>query len=75
MDAGTGYGAAIYNSGSISNIIGDFIGNKAQTLTVQDGRGGAIYNIGILETFLVNFITTMPQKAGNFYNNKFTNFC
>ncbi|MBO6273715.1 hypothetical protein J6O48_13200, partial [bacterium] len=50
-------GGAIYNSGTIETITGDFKGNTAQSSTIA--KGGAIYNEGTISKF-----------SGNLENNK-----
>ncbi len=59
------WGGAIYNSGTINSITGDFIGNYASNTTILDYSyvfGGAIYSeydypsIGIINSITGNFI-------------------
>ena len=59
------YGGAIYNSGTIDNIIGDFIGNKVAAY------GGAIYNDGVIGNIIGDFIGNRADFSGGaIYNDK-----
>ena len=53
-----GSGGAIYNSGSIGNITGDFIGNVAKS-------GGAIYNSGSIGNITGDFIGNVAKSGGS----------
>lgn len=56
--AGTAYGAAIYNTGILSDINGDFISNKSRTY------GGAIANRGNINNIKGNFIGNSVVYGG-----------
>ena len=73
-DNSKAYGGAIYNSGTMGNITGDFIKNNIEQAG-GEGYGGAIYNNGTLGTvtgdFVENFVkNNMAGKAygGAIYN-------
>src|SRR5574344_131574 len=77
------FGGAIYNGGTISNIIGDFIGNYV-TSTSREAHGGAIANgyrskIGnIAGDFIGNYVTSTSREAhggaiANGYRSKIGN--
>ena len=72
LNAGASFGGAIYNSGTIGNITGDFIGNYASV--GHDAYGGAIYNretIGnITGDFIGNYATGDQPKGGAIYNSE-----
>lgn len=53
------YGGAIYNSGSIGNITGDFIGNVATS------GGSAIFNTGTIGNITGDFIGNVAKSGGS----------
>ena len=58
-------GGAIYNEGSIGNIIGDFIGNSAAiSSTYSPSSGGAIYNKGEIGDITGDFIGNSTDSSG-----------
>ena len=74
MTDGDANGGAIYNSGEIGNITGDFIGNYA-TSTDGDANGGAIFNIDgtirdITGDFIGNYASGSSARGGAIYNNR-----
>ena len=62
------YGGAIYNSGTIGDLKGDFIGNYLESVE-ESARGGAIYNSGtigdITGDFIGNFVKSTDKVAGS----------
>lgn len=76
ITAQLGNGGAIYNSGIIETIIGDFIDNSIKTTTVYAGtlRAGAVYNGKSIGTISGNFINNSifannQAQGGAIYNN------
>ena len=62
-------GGAIYNSsGSIGNIIGDFIGNYSQ----YQAQGGAIYNTGTITSITGDFIRNYTYTSNGSSTSDFT---
>ena len=66
------YGGAIYNSGTIGNITGDFIGNYASS---SGADGGAIYNSGTIGNisgdFIGNYVSSSHFPSGGaIYNGE-----
>ena len=53
-------GAAIYNSGSFSDINGSFVGN------FSDGLGGAVYNQGSINSINGDFIANSTYSEGGY---------
>ncbi len=74
--SGNAQGGAIYNSSTIGNIIGDFIGNYASPTTTtynNPAQGGAIYNSSTIANITSNFIgnytaTHENASGGAIYN-------
>lgn len=67
-----GSGGAIYNSGTIGNITGDFIANfsgGSKNGTSSIAGGGAIFNSGIIKNITGNFIGNTASKYGGAINN------
>ena len=60
-----GYGGAIYNSGSITDITGDFIKNSSNCTGTYLALGGAIYNNGEIGKISGNFINNTTTSSSN----------
>ena len=65
------YGGAIYNSGTIGSIVGDFVGNSASG---SSASGGAIYNYRTIGSIVGDFVgnyassTSSSASGGAIYN-------
>ncbi|MBR6722104.1 hypothetical protein IKL64_01465, partial [bacterium] len=75
-----GYGGAIYNSGTIGDISGNFIGNYASTTSSYgNAYGGAIHNesnntIGdITGNFIGNYASSISLSSSNAYGGAIYN--
>ena len=59
-------GGAIFNRGTIGNIIGNFIGNYVSGSSSAGSSGGAILNSGIIGNITGDFIGNYAQGRGSF---------
>ncbi len=72
---GTHYGNGIYNEGTITDIVGDFIHNYSQIKDSGVNNGGSIYNSGkghidsIKGNFIGNFISAEVDSNGGAIRN------